>query len=415
MNKSHKKAAAPAKSNKKIIIGAVAAVLIVLLAVSIIIFTPSRNFTVAFYKIEDSQRKGITEVIENIAKEKKIEVKFLQYDADKSLKEQVPLTKKPSVIITKSGYALEHALEKASARAGVSSDIIQGMTSSMLAAVKYEENKISALPILSSHLEADIDLAEFRNSKTKQINTWNDVEKFMREQKLKKESPMIFAGGNPDSFLDLIGAFAESIDGTDSYNYCVKIIKENEKNFNAVRVAQKLCDDPDSPLATSVKLLKSWYKQGLIHQGVFSFQSNDVESFAASRLSSVMFMSLETHRAMATKTISRFSSIYFPSEHSANARIFTGNTYYAIPMAKSEKAESVLAELISVQAQEAMSRSTGIAPVLAQCRTPDKQADDARFWIAATTCPLPGLSNEVYLTKSQKTALSAEIASRIRN
>jgi hypothetical protein len=84
-------------------------------------------------------------------------------------------------------------------------------------------------------------------------------------------------------------------------------------------------------------------------------------------------------------------------------------------MAKSEKAESVLAELISVQAQETMSRSTGIAPVLAQCRTPDKQADDARFWIAATTCPLPGLSNEVYLTKSQKTALSAEIASRIRN
>lgn len=419
MKKTDKKNAAPSKnekkSSKKIIIGVVSALVIFLALLSAIIFIPSNKFTVVFYKIDDAQRKGISEAITSLAAEKKISVSFLQYDSEKSLKEQLPLTSKPSLVITKSGFAVKDAVEKASSLAGIESDVSQGMTSSMRNAIMQKEGKIAALPILSSHIETDIDLMEFRESSTKQINTWKDVEKFIREQKRKKEAPVIFAGGNPDFFLDFMGAFAESLDGVDSYKDCTKILSENEKNFNAVRVAKKLCDEPDSPLATSLKLLKSWYKQGLIHQGVFSFQANDVEAFAASRLASVTFMSLESHRTIAPKTISRFTSVYFPSEHGANSRIFTGNTYYAVPMKKSAKANEILTGLLSVKVQEDMSRSTGIAPVLAQCHTPDKQADDARFWIAATNSPLPGLSNEIYLTKSQKSSLAAEIASRIRN
>ena len=64
--------------------------------------------------------------------------------------------------------------------------------------------------------------------------------------------------------------------------------------------------------------------------------------------------------------------------------------------------------------QENLSRGTGVAPVLAQCRTPDKQANDARYWIAATTTPLPGLANEVYLTAEQKKVITAEIIARIK-
>ena len=126
-------------------------------------------------------------------------------------------------------------------------------------------------------------------------------------------------------------------------------------------------------------------------------------------------MSLEDHRAASQKTISRYTSIYFPSEHGANARVFTGKTYYAIPMVKSAKAASLLSEIVTPETQEALSRATGVAPVLAQCRVPDKQADDARYWIAATTVPLPGLSNETYLSKQQKASLAAEIASRVKN
>ena len=210
-------------------------------------------------------------------------------------------------------------------------------------------------------------------------------------------------------------AFAESLDGVSSYQAAAKILKQNENSFNAVKVAVALCDEPDSPLATTIKQLKSWYRLGFIHPGVFSLQKNDVEAFASSRLASILSMSLETHRDFAQNTISRYSSVYFPSEHGANSRIFTGKTYYAVQMAKSESAQKLISALLSTEIQETLSRATGVAPVLAQCRTPDKQADDARYWIAATTAPLAGLSNEIYLSKADKSALAAEIAARIRN
>lgn len=410
--KSKKSQKSISTKNKKILIGVASAVVILLIAGTIILFKPSKNFTIAFYKIEEKQRQGITEILNKAAAAQELQPVYIEYNADKSLKEQIPLTKKPNIIITGSGYPVETAVDKASGKAALSGDITSGMTSSMRAGIKLNDGKIAALPILSSHFEVDIDLAEFQNSNTKYINTWNDVEKFMREQKRKKESPMIFAGGNPDLLLDLMGAMAESIDGTESYNAAAKIIQTTD---NPVRAAIKLCDEPDSPLATSVKQLKSWYKFGFIHPGTFSLQQNDVEAFASSRLSSVLFMSLENHRACAQKTISRYTSIYFPSEHGANSRIFTGKTYYAVPMLKSPKSEALLAALVTPEYQESLSRATGLAPVLAQCRTPDKQSDDARYWIAATTVPLPGLSNEAYLTKQQKTAIAAEIAARIKN
>lgn len=402
-------------SKKKIISIALAVLLLAVVGAGIALFAPSKNLTIAFYKIDDKQRQGITDAVNKIAEEKKLAISFIQYDSEKSLASQLPLAKRPSVLFTTSGFAVETAVSKVHKKVSISPAVSDGMTSSMRSAIKSVDKKIVAVPFLSSHLEMDIDLAEFRNSNVTQINTWNDVEKFMREQKRKKDAPLIFAGGNPDFLIDFAGAFAESIDGVASYQSAAKILKQNESGFSAVKVAVALCDEPDSPLATTIKQLKAWYKLGFIHQGVFSLQKNDVEAFASSRLASVLSMSLETHREFAQNTISRYSSVYFPSEHSANARIFTGRTYYAVQMAKSEKAQELIASLLTPEMQETLSRSTGVAPVLAQCRTPDKQADDARYWIAATSAPLAGLSNEIYLSKTDKSALAAEIAARIRN
>ncbi|MCR4822702.1 MAG: hypothetical protein K5873_07510 [Treponema sp.] len=398
--------------NKKFLLAVMAAITILLLATGLFLFSPSKKYTIAFYKVSDKQRLGISQTIDSIAKKEKFSVNYLEYNSEKSLKDELPLTKKPNLLITTSGYSLETAIDKASSTAPLQIDFPADLTSSLRAAIKTEDNKITALPLLSSHFEVDVDLTEFQNSSTKYINNWNDVEKFLREQKRKKEAPMVFAGGNPETLLDLMGAMAESIDGIDSYKMAVEILKEKT---DTKKTAVRLCDDPDSPLATSIKLLKSWYKLGLIHPGAFSFQQNDVEAFASARLSSILFMSLENHRNCANKTISRFTSIYFPSKHGPNSRIFTGKTYYAVPLVKSDKNEKLLTALLSTENQEALSRATGLAPVLAQCRIPDKQSNDARYWIAATSAPLAGLGCEVYMTKQQKTALASEIASRIKN
>lgn len=396
---------------KKTLIGVLAVIAAASLTVIVIKNLPSREVTIAFYHIDEQERKEINEVITQIAQNHKIAFKSIEYKSDAPLSKQ-PLRPKADIIFTTSGYSLESAIEEAPKNALLLEDTPQGMTSSMRSAIRTTDGKIAALPFLSSHLELNIELSEFKSSNIGAINTWNDVEKFLRVQKRQKDYPVALAGGDADFFLDFLGAMAESIDGVDSYNSAVKILEETS---NPVKAATKLCDEPDSPLATSVKQLKSWYKLGFLHPGTFSFQKNDVEAFASSRLSSVLALSLENHRKFAQKTISRFSTIYFPSALPANSRIFTGKIYYAVPQTKSEKAKALLNFLVTESAQEDLCRATGLAPVLAQCRTPDKQSYEARYWIAATASPLAGLSNEVYISKEKKATIAAEIASRIKN
>lgn len=399
---------------KKILIGAAAALALVLAAGGAFLFAPSKKITVAFYRVDDRQRVGITEVINKIAGGKKLETVYIQYSPEKSLESQLLLAKKPDIVVTVSGYAVSSAVDKASKKAGISNDCAQGMTSSMRSAIRQRNSKIAALPVLSSHLEADIDTQGFRGSGVEKISAWSDVEKFLLEQKGRGGSPMIFAGGDSGFLIDMTGALAESLDGISSYTGAARILAESGRNFSAAEAAAALCDGQDSPLAAAVGMLRNWYARGLIHADVFSFNEADVSSLAESEAVSMMLMPLETHRDFPQRAISRFTSIYFPSERVAVSRVFTGKTYYAVPMRKSAGAETLLAELVGAAEQENLSRATGLAPVLAQCRTPDKQADDARYWIAATSAPLAGLSSEIYLTEEQKKELAEEIAARIR-
>ena len=70
--------------------------------------------------------------------------------------------------------------------------------------------------------------------------------------------------------------------------------------------------------------------------------------------------------------------------------------------------------MISKEGQEKLCAQTGFAPVLAQCKTVDRQADDARYWVAATNPPLQGLSRDITLTAEQKEDLSKSIQAAVR-
>ena len=389
--------------------------IIVLIAICAFNLLSRKEAVIAFYGINEEQAKGIQKSIDKINEKANLSYKYVFYDADKKLSSQIPLSNKPKIIFTTSGFAVDSAVEKADKKAGLEVSLIAPMTSSVKGGIKTNtaKDKIAALPLLVSHLEIDVDSLAFNNAKIS-LNSWADLESFMQKQSKKTKNPIAFAGKDPNTVLDMAGAFAESLDGEESYKMARDIIAANQKQFDAIKTAKALCDEPNSPLATTVKMLGEWYKKGCIHPGTFSFTINDVEAFAESKVSTVLFMTLDEHRNMKHSTISAFSSSYFLSERGGNERVFTGRLIYGVPLTASEDFSALLSELASVAAQEDLSRQTGLAPALAQCRTPDKQASDVRRWIAATKTPLAGLSREVYLTKEQKTALAAEIAARIR-
>ena len=375
-----------------------------------------KEAVIAFYGIAEPQAKGIQSVLDEISESENLHYKYVIYDPSKKLSSQIPLSNKPKIVFTTSGYAVESAVEKADKKAGVSPELLAPLTSSLKGGAKFSPagDKVLAYPILSSHLEVDVETTAFGNSGVKEINTWGDIETFIKTQLKKTPNPIAFAGKDPNTVLDIAGAFAESLDGEESYREAVSIIKANAKKFDAIRTAKALCDEPNSPLATTIRQLSAWYKLGYIHPGTFSFTITDVEAFAESRISTVLFMSLDEHRNMKNETIRRYSSTYYLSERGGNERVFNGKIIYAVPLTDSAENTRLLTALASVKSEEELSRKTGLAPAFAQCRTPDSQATYARWWIASTKTPLPGLSSEIYLTPQQKTQLAAELAARIR-
>ncbi len=371
---------------------------------------------IAFYGLSESQVKGIESVIDAISEKQKIKYEYLVYDQKKNLSSLIPISKKPELVFTVSGHGVESAVSKAEKKSGVKIALLAGMTNSLQQKAFYDESKntVLAVPLLSDHIEIDVRKSDFEKSKVGSVSGWKDFEKLCEFSARKTTNPIVFSGRKPDTTLDMMGAMAESIDGTSSYEEAKKILKENEKNFDAVKVAKLLCDNDNSPLITSVRLLSKWYKKGWIHPESFSFSANDVDAFVKSGAASIVFSSLEEKRSMKSDSLTKFSTSYYLSEKSGAERTFTGKIVFAVPLSKSENSRRLISQLVSPEYQEELSRATGLAPALAQCRTPDKQAYEARYWIAQSNPPHAGLSREIFISEKQKNSLAAEIASRIK-
>lgn len=417
-----KKSEEKIRINKKIILVAaiIALVLAVIFALAAIIFSGKKN-TVAIWGLEKPQSLAVKSEIEKISKEQNLALEVQILDGEKSLSSQLMIPAKILAVITTKGYGTETAESKAGKNSALPADLTSEMTSSMRSAAKItknaknekDERKIAVIPLLSDNLEIDISTRAFRTSGMSAISTWSDIENFSKIQKRKIEFPLVFAGADGKFFLDLLGGLAEAFDGQGSYKKAREILKNAAgKRFNAAELADELAENPDSPLITSIRTLKNWQKSGLLNPNTFALSKRDVNAFVSSGLASGFFMSLSDHRNFGGK-ISNYSSIYLPSENNAAARCFTSATVCAVPLKKSKSVEKLIRTLVSQEGQENLSRATGLAPVLAHCRTPDKQADDVRYWIAATNTPNAGLGNEIFFTTSQYRQLAKELAAKV--
>ena len=372
---------------------------------------------IGFYGIDPTVQKSICSVIENWNKKVGQKFEFKTLDPSKTLESHFFLGKKPDLLFTVSGNSVKTAAEEASKKAAVSENSLQKMTSSIkMSAIRGENpGTVSALPLLTGNFEISINTSSFRTSGMNAIATWSDIERFLKIQKKKLDYPVIFAGKDSDLMLDFLGALTEAFDGVAEYKKAVEIIEHaKNKKWKVSEVAEQLCGSYNAPLYASAKQLSKWYNAGLLNRDVFNLSQKDVNAFLQARLATMVFMPLSQHRTVENRTIERFSTIYFPSEKAPGERSFTAEIIYAVPQKKNRLNTLLIEYLNSDSGQEDLSRATGLAPVFAQCRTPDRQADDVRYWVAATNAPLAGLSREVALSKKQKDELARELAAKIK-
>ena len=371
-----------------------------------------KTFTVAFYDVEDSIETAIFSLIQDYCDNDETKVIFYNISKSEELSKQIKKNR-INMIFAPAGYASKKTVAVSEKGASIDEQNLDGLFSSMRESVIYTDESIRAIPLIFDNLEINIEKSEFKMSGMQSIASWDDIEEFGSIQKTKTDFPFCFAGTDSVFLLDLLGALGEAFDGLDAYNSAAKILSREAQfsTFDAQETVNKLFINPDAPLPYSFNYLKKLVEKGYISPASEYLKNTDVNSYLQQRITNLIFTTLSTHRSYDVKAIDRFSTIYVPSQKRPEQRHFTATITYAMPVSTSklEYSNNLINYLISTETQSKLSNMTGLAPVLANCPTPDHQADDARYWIAATSSPLAGLGHEAELNDEQKEQLGKAI------
>lgn len=384
---------------------------------------------VAFYGLNDMQKKAIITELSEVTGNKGKKILYNFTELNDALPVAPQLKGKYDILFTLFGKNEEQVLaatpEKKEEKVALASTILDGTTISVhQKAVITKSGNIAAVPLLLDHCEIDIDRSVLKQCGIKTIASWLDIEKFAVAAQKYIPQPVVFAGGDSDSFLGMMGALTESLSGKKAYDDAVAAIQQ--KLYNRDKKAPELtvndydeliaslAESDDAPLHNAVQLLLRWQRLGLLHSEVFQMTNADVLAFMDAKIAAVTFMTLTEHRTVEHETIERYSSIYYPSERTATLRSFSAPVIAAIPRSTEKNTELTIAHLIAPSVQESLSRGCGLAPVQANCHVADHQADDVRYWIAATNAPLAPLGQAAFTDRSTRDTFSKQLGAYIK-
>jgi hypothetical protein len=395
----------PKKGTVILIISTICACLI---AVSMLCILPlfSRPI-IGFYSINSETREAISLAIDSVQKETERNFKTLVYSTEVSLQQQLQKVKQPDILFLFNGESNQYPQQLADKKkTSLPGKIISDMPGSVKnIATKITDGTITGVPLLLDHYEVAIDRMVLGLTGTQTINSWADIEAFA--QKALESgiiAPIVFAGQDDRQLLDITGALAESLAGSQAWQTASEKILAASGDAAYSGILADLSNDANAPLYATIQKLAAWYTQGILGHQTFSLTPNDVRNYMDAGLSAIVIMPLSMHRTVRNDTISRYSAIFFPSEIPTSARHLAAPVIMAIPLSKKAFTQDILTALTKNDIQEVLARSSGLAPAQANSNVADRQADDVRYWVAATNAPLPALSEAAFTNDARRSA-----------
>ena len=366
----------------------------------------SNSNEIAFYGIPAEQQKAISEQIQKNSPE--THFTFVVLNEDEPLAPQTD--KHTNAVITFMGKNADTLSEKAFP---VEANAYTGTSMAMQGkALRNESGNILELPLLTDTYEIDLDKLLLKKTKLKCPATWAELENFAEKSRTAGVTmPVVFAGKNSSEFISILGLIEESFSGKDAVEKAASRLAESSGSENKMEIVKELCDSPDAPLYAATHTLARWMRAGLLNRSVFNFTNEDVSGFMEAKDAAVVFMTLSDHRKINSRILERYDSLpqassqqipFVPQTKRTGSRALSSPVICAVSLSKNKAVNDALKKLVSAKSQEELSRATGIAPVNSSCRTPDTQADDVRFWIAATGTPLTPLSDLAFTSSSEK-------------
>lgn len=347
---------------------------------------------VGFYRLSSTQQKSIVDFLESTLQNtdgSPTKYGIINYSNDIPLKDQYK--KNPChILFTDNNIKAKNLSIDIQKKNNITIDkqIYNGMPSTML---KIGDNY--CIPILFDHYEV--------LSKESFVMQYNSMILHAKARKTQTNGTLVFAGNDTNQFFMLISAITESFYGEKAFYNLAKALDSQspiEDIFNT-----KIKDN--ITVANVFDNIINLKKQGILHSECFNMTEKDLINFIEKTTINMAFLPLSTHRKINYKTLSNYNSYFFPTNQKTISKSLIAPALVAIPL-KNKKfsfeytTQNILTKLTTPEVQFFLSQKTGLSPSSARAKTADKQASDARLWIASSSAALPNVTS--LMTKSQE-------------
>lgn len=408
------------KLNKKtIIIISIFCLLAAGIIFTAILIHKSKTIKFAFYRVPEDQGKIIRTLVEENFKKEDKPYKFIEFNDEINLISQA---RKADILFTSMGLAADKAVEsipeKNKPEVLFNLSMLEGTSISVanftMETKSSSKERISQIPLFFDGYEMLISIPSLVETKTSLLNSWNNIENFASKCK-SAVSPISFAGGNSDTLLAVTGIIVESFDGKEKYNSIIKKIKSHSGSQQ--ELFEKLISEDES-FHDALKRIAGWKNKELLKKDFLKMNSKDFLDVVRQYKTGIIFMPLSEHRKLSNDIAKTLTSLpiftnetnfYYPSMRPLNTRSAIIDSVSMISMSSKKNAKDSVNFLLKEEAQETLAFKTGLAPFLANCKIPDMQSDDFRFWIAATSTPSVSLGHAAFDNDSKKEEFAAEI------
>lgn len=397
-----------------LIIGIASTILLLTFTIGIISIIQHKT-NVLFYNLQQNIQTEIKKYLNEGSKKDKYN--FIIADSTFSDKETLKLFKKSELVFGELDFRLLEFCNQNSKK--LPNSFLDGMPTSIVESVQTKNSNPHYVPILFDFYEIDINLPKFRNSGLENINFMEDLIYFGKNSQ-NSDSPFVFAGKEPQEFLNIFGMFLEAYSSKQNYDSaCQKLYdaykngkSQEEKIDNLEKVLTNLCAE-NGEFAKTINILKNLYSQKLITEQVFTYDKNQLFLNLNNENSAATFLRLSNHRSISRDKILNFSSIYMPFVENSPNRYFCA-PQIIVAKNKNRKKYDLLLEKLVVSNQTEFSTATGLAPVQRECVTADKQSSDVRYWISASkgplmplSCAIPHYDEQKFITDFLKNLISS--------
>ena len=351
--------------------------------------------TIAFYRVPQNVQTAVINLLnedsENQNQEKAFEAVILCEDL--SLEAQKKKIKKCDAVIFINDIQTAEFFEGPVTQA-IELSLADGYPSSIRSSLKIsgaeESGKsekssqssrtVKILPFLYDFYEIDVHYPFYKKSGMKSIDVWDDLAETAYRELPYTKLPVILPAADDREFLNILGLIAEALSGCEAYDEMIE-------NFDLEAALQN-----GKPLALAVNEMRGFLQHELMPYDSIRFLPEDILFYMDHELSGIYFTKLSQHRKISNRVVNNYTSIYCPSKVFTEERKFAAEQY-SISLIKKTPETSQLVKKLSDNLQYELATKTGLAPVQKNCAVPDHQADDVRFWLAASKGPVMPLAN----------------------